>query len=49
MEMQFVSRQYIVNHILDKIASGVDVSESEMNLLTDMSKDLFNINDDEEV
>jgi hypothetical protein len=47
MEMQFVSRQYIVNHILDKIASGVNVSESEMNLLTDISKDLFNINDDE--
>lgn len=45
--MQFVSRQYIVNHILDKIASGVNVSESEMNLLTDISKDLFNINDDE--
>lgn len=48
MEMQFVSRQYIINHILDKIASGVEVSESETDLLTDMSKDLFNIKDDDE-
>lgn len=38
MNIKFVSRQEIVNNLLDKVNSGAQLSKSEKSLLNQMSK-----------
>lgn len=38
MNIKFVSRQEIVNTLLDKVNSGAQLSRSEKSLLKEMSK-----------